>query len=205
MEQVQRSVEWYQLRLGRFTASEITRLLGKLTTKQGQEGFESYCMEKATEAVFGMVEDDYQSFDMLRGVENEPYAFDDFWQIMGEKFIEVKKSGFITYGDHAGASPDGVVGINDSLEIKCPTMANFGKKYLKKEIPEKDFNQIQMQLLCLGGDKGYYHNYAVHQGVSYSFTIEVPRNEEVITVMRERIVMGTELKLKYIEQLKQLL
>ena len=205
MEQVQRSVEWYQQRLGRFTGSEIIRLLGKLTTQKGQDAFESYCMEKASESVFGMIEDDYVSFDMQRGIENEPYAYDEFWEQMGELFIPVRKVDFVPYGDHAGASPDGIVGESDTLEIKCPTMNNFTKFYLKPIVPEKHYNQIQMQLLCLGGDKGYYFNYAIHHGKPYSFNLEIARDEELIKLMKERIEMGIELKLKYVEQLKQLL
>lgn len=206
MEHVQqRSVEWYNQRLGRFTASEITRLLGKLTTATGLKAFESYCMEKATESVFGLIEDEYTSFDMQRGIDTEPYAFDAFYELMGEQFIEVRKSGFVNYGDHAGASPDGLVGEKDDLEIKCPNAKNFFKLAITREVPENHYAQMQMQLLCLGGDKAYYFNYLTHQGEPYHFTIEVPRDEAMITLIKERIEMAIELKLKYIEALKSTL
>lgn len=198
----QRSVEWYKERLGRFTASEIIRLLGKLTTQKGQESFDSYCMEKASESVFGMIEDDYVSFDMQRGIDLEPLAFEKFKEIMSEDFIEVKKSDFICYGNHAGASPDGKVNSKDTLEIKCPTPANFFKLAITKKLPEKHYAQMQVQMLCLDSTKGYYFNYCTHLGNEYHFTVIVERDEILIDLIKERIEMAIEKKLEYIECLK---
>lgn len=198
----QRSVEWYKERLGRFTASEITRLLGKLTTQKGQDAFDSYCMEKASESVFGMVEDDYVSFDMQRGIDLEPYAFDKFKELMSEEFISVEKSEFICYGNHAGSSPDAKVNSKDTLEIKCPTPSNFFKLSLTKEVPEKHYAQMQMQMLCLDSTKGYYFNYCTHLGNEYHFTIIVERDEAIIQLIKERIEMAIVKKAHYVDCLK---
>lgn len=198
----QRSVEWYQERLGRFTASEITRLLGKLSTQVGQSAFDSYCMEKAIESLYGMIEEDYVSFDMQRGIDLEPLAFEKFSELMSGDFITVEKSGFILFGEHAGASPDGKVDKINTLEIKCPTPTNFFKLAINGVVPEKHFAQMQMQMLCLESDKGYYFNYCTHLGNEYHHTIEVPRNEPMITLIKERIEQAAEKKLEYVKKLK---
>ena len=203
MEQVQqRSVEWYQQRLGRFTASEISRLLGKLTTQAGLKTFESYCMEKAIESVYGMIEDDYVSPDMQRGIDQEPYAFDKLWEILGERFINAGKAYFIAYGEHAGASPDGMSELNDVIEIKCPKPATFFKYCLTGDIPDNHYDQMQMQLLCTGGKKAYYFNYLTHMGEEYFHLKVVPRDNDRISLIEQRLAMAIELKLEYIEKLK---
>lgn len=202
MEQVQqRSVEWYQQRLGKFTASEITRLLGKLTTQAGKNAFESYCMEKAIESTYGMIEDNFTSFDMQRGIDQEPYAFDKLHEILSEQFKTLGKTPFLRYGEHAGASPDGMIDLNDVAEIKCPTAKNFFKYCLTGQVPDNHYNQMQMQLLCTGGEVAYYFNYLTHMGEEYYQLTKVQRDEESIALIKERLVMAIETKLQYIERL----
>ena len=70
----QRSKEWFEARRGKFTSSEIHKLMG--IKGLGKTG-ETYCFEKACEVVFGIDEDaNFESFDMQRGTELEPYAFE---------------------------------------------------------------------------------------------------------------------------------
>ena len=204
MEQVQqRSVEWYQQRLGKFTASEISRLLGKLNTQAGHNAFESYCIEKAIESSYGMIEDDFISFDMQRGIDQEPYAFDKLSEILSADFISLNKAVFFIYGQHAGASPDGIIGLNDVAEIKCPTAKNFFKYCLTEQVPNNHYDQMQMQLLCTGGNTAYYFNYVTHIGEEYYHLNKVGRDEERIALIKERLVMAIEKKLQYMEQLTE--
>lgn len=59
---LQRSEDWFEARKGRFTASDIHKLLG--VRGLGQTG-ESYIFEKAVEEVFGLDEEDaFVSNDM---------------------------------------------------------------------------------------------------------------------------------------------
>lgn len=120
---LQRSDEWFDARKGRFTASNIHKLLG--VRGLGQTG-ESYIFEKATEEIYGLDEEDnFTSFDMQRGITLEPLAFRKFKEIKEFEFLEVKETTFFPYGLDAGASPDGLVGENAILEIKCPRPTKF--------------------------------------------------------------------------------
>ena len=46
----------------------------------------------------------------------------------------------------SGASPDGLVGTEGQIEIKCPNKANHEKTNNKKVVPKKYITQIQFQL-----------------------------------------------------------
>lgn len=48
----------------------------------------------------------------------------------------------------AGASPDGLVGEDGMLEIKCPTTATHIETLLAGEMPEKHRYQLLWQLAC---------------------------------------------------------
>jgi len=82
---LQRSKEWYETRRGRFTASEIHKLMG--IKGMGATG-ETYCFEKAVEIAFGIDEDDdFTSYDMKRGIELEPKAFAKFKEMVNTRFM----------------------------------------------------------------------------------------------------------------------
>ena len=97
------------------------------------ESLETYAFEKAIEDLFGLQDhsDDYISKDMQRGIDEEPLAFAMFSRKKALDFIDVEESEFCCYGDHAGASPDGVVSNNSGLEIKCPKR----KQDLRADLP----------------------------------------------------------------------
>lgn len=100
MENKQRSENWHNERLGKFTASEIHKLLGKQGL--GLTG-ETYCFEKACEIVFGIDEEEnFISSDMQRGINLEPLAFDKFKELKELDFIEVKEAYFFPLGENAG-------------------------------------------------------------------------------------------------------
>jgi hypothetical protein len=184
----QRSDEWFEDRRGRFTASSIHRLLSdgsrpmtedelkiwKLANPKSQkkntecigDAFYTLCFEKACEIVFGL--DPYWdivSYDMQRGINWEPDAFDLFkWNKLLD-FIDVETCGFIPYGDNAGASPDGLVSDGGNLEIKCPKPPKFFTiiRDGKDAIDPEYISQMQMQMLATGRDHAYFFNYTIWQ------------------------------------------
>jgi exodeoxyribonuclease (lambda-induced) len=143
MESLQRTLEWHNQRLGKFTASEIYKLMGiKALGLTGQ----SYAFDKAVEELFGEVESNFVSYDMERGIELEPLAFAKFKELKSFEFIDVTECGFFDLGFNAGASPDGLVGEDAILEIKCPKANTFFKLVATNEIEDKYIYQMQMQM-----------------------------------------------------------
>lgn len=198
----QRSEEWFNARLGRFTASEIHKLLG--IKGLGLTG-ETYCFEKAVEVVYGKDDDDnFTSFDMKRGIELEPFAFDKFKDLKKFDFLEVKPSYFFPFGDYAGASPDGVVSDDAILEIKCPRPNKFFKLMANgiNEIDKEYIAQMQMQMMCSNSQKAYFFNYIIFNGVEMWHEIIVERDEVMIDLIKSRLLEAIEIRNKYINLLQ---
>jgi exodeoxyribonuclease (lambda-induced) len=198
MEQVQRTIEWHEARNGRFTASEIHKLLG--IKGLGETG-KTYAFEKAIEQLYGEMEENFVSYDMQRGIDTEPLAFEKFKQLKGLEFLVVQNCGFFPYEDHAGASPDGIVSDNAVVEIKCPKATTFFKLVATGIIDPKYIAQMQMQMLATGTSKAYFFNYLIHEGAEYWHEIVVERDEVMISKIRERLAEVIMEKTGYIDKI----
>lgn len=198
---LQRSKEWFEERRGRFTASSIHKLLG--VRGFGQTG-EDYIFEKASEIVFGIDENeqDFVTFDMQRGINLEPLAFDKFSEIKQFDFLEVGKIGFLRYGENSGASPDGLVS-DGCLEIKCPRPQKFFRLVAKgyDAIDSNYIDQMQFQMLCSNTDKCYFFNYIIYNGKEMYHEIIVERDEKRIEFIKERIEQATKLRDEFVQYL----
>lgn len=198
---LQRSKDWFDARKGRFTASDIHKLLG--VRGFGQTG-ETYIFEKAVEEVFGLEEDnDFTSYDIKRGVTLEPLAFRKFKELKQFDFIEVQEATFFPYGSNAGASPDGLVSNNAILEIKCPRANKFFNLVAKgiDAIDKEYFYQMQMQMLCTNSDKAYFFNYIIFNGKEMWHELEVNRCEKTIDLIKQRIIEAIAIKKDFIQYL----
>lgn len=196
----QRSEGWFDERIGRFTASEIHKLMGKQGL--GITG-ETYAIEKAIESQFGKVEENFTSFDMQRGIELEPLAFEKFRYLKDLDFIEVKEAFFFPYGEHAGASPDGLVGTDAIFENKCPRPKKFFKIVADGKIdPEYEW-QVQKQMLASNSQRAYFFNYIILDGKEYWHEIIIERDEPKIDLIKSRLDIAIEIKLDYIEKLNR--
>ena len=198
---LQRSSVWFDARKGRFTASDIHKLLG--VRGLGQTG-ESYIFEKAVEEVFGLDEEDsFVSIDMQRGVTLEPLAFRKFKELKEIDFLDVQETTFFPYGSHAGASPDGLVGNDAILEIKCPRPTKFFNLVAKgiEAIDKEYIAQMQMQMLCTNSVKAYFFNYIIFNGKEMWHEIEVERDEKMIDLIKERIEEAIKIKQDFVQYL----
>lgn len=149
-------------------------------------------------------EDSFTSFDMQRGVQLEPLAFAKFNEINQFNFIQAEKASFFPLGDHAGASPDGLIGDDSILEIKCPRPNKFFK-IVEKGVSAIDrlyIHQMQMQMLCTNSNKCHFFNYIIYNGVEMWHELIIDRDDVLIDKIKERIEIATQLKMQFIESLK---
>lgn len=199
----QRTDEWFNERKGKFTASRISDLMGiKGLNKTG----ENYCFEKAVELAYGTEEDEgFVSYDMQRGVSLEPLAFRKFQEIKELDFLTVQECGFFPFGKNAGASPDGLVGKNAVLEIKCPKPNKFFGLIRNgiKDIDACYMDQMQMQMLCTNSEKAYFFNYIIFKEKEMWHEIVVERNEDRIELIKSRIKEASQLRDQIIIELKE--
>ena len=198
MEIEQRSSDWYEQRLGKFTASEIIKILG--VRGLGETG-KSYAIDKAIEQLYGEFEENFISYDMQKGIDTEPLAFAKFKELKSLEFLEVTNCGFFENCEHSGASPDGLVSDNAILEIKCPKSSTFFKLVATNEVDPKYYAQMQMQMLSTNRNKAYFFNYIIHEGTEYYHEIIVERDEIMIDKIKERLKEVIEIKLEYINKI----
>ncbi len=135
--------EWFAARLGKITASKVSDVMMKPTTA----GYQNYMTQLICERLTGVPTETFQSAAMLQGTETEPQA-----RAMYEltTSLDVEKVGFV---DHAvmpmvGASPDGLVGADGLIEIKCPQPTEHMRMVLGGEIQRKYVLQMHLQMMC---------------------------------------------------------
>lgn len=198
----QKTNEWFEFRKGRFTGSEIHKLLGKKGL--GETG-NTYAFEKAVEIAFGYdQEDSFVSFDMQRGIELEPLAFRRFAESKEADFINVENASFFPYGENGGASPDGLVGKDAVLEIKCPKPNKFFRIMAGGlgEIDTQYYAQMQMEMLCTNSERCHFFNYIIYNGVEMWHEIVVNRDNLAIELIKERIIEAVIVRDQFVEKLK---
>lgn len=148
----QGSDEWEEIRIGRFTSSEWSKLMecgkrpmtpeelkarpkkgvGSKTTqvpdpsKMGDKGI-TYIYQKVGEILTGKAKQSSYAYPLVYGKETEPQAVEYF----ENKFnVTCEEVGFQPWGDHAGGSPDRFIGEDQGLEVKCPSESENQIKYL---------------------------------------------------------------------------
>ena len=142
----QRSEEWFQARLGKVTASRVADVLAKI--KSGESASRrNYKIQLVSERLTGEKQETYINQAMQDGIDREFYARERYVQQHGE----VEEVGFIQHPTlEAGASPDGLVGDDGLIEIKCALGTTHTETLMTQEVPSKYIPQIQFQLLCTG-------------------------------------------------------
>lgn len=142
----QRSEEWFQARLGKVTASRVADVLAKI--KSGESASRrNYKIQLVSERLTGEKQETYINQAMQDGIDREFYARERYVQQHGE----VEEVGFVQHPTlEAGASPDGLVGDDGLIEIKCPLGTTHTETLMTQEVPSKYIPQIQFQLLCTG-------------------------------------------------------
>lgn len=149
MEQlVQGSPEWFAARLGKVTASRLADVVARTKTGWGASRA-NYMSALICERLTGAAEETYVNAAMQWGTDKEPDARAAYEFLNG---VSVELVGFV---DHpripmSGASPDGHIGADGSLEIKCPNTATHIDFLLEQAIPQKYYLQMQWQLACNG-------------------------------------------------------
>ncbi|NCD17904.1 MAG: hypothetical protein EOL91_11480 [Actinobacteria bacterium] len=141
----QGSDEWFAVRCGVPTASNFEKII----TTKGEPSKQAlkYMYQLAGESVTGVKEETYQNSAMLRGVEMEAEAR-SFYELVND--VSVEQVGFCLHDDGFGCSPDGLVGTDGLIEIKCPSLAVSVGYLLDGGLPTDYFQQVQGQLLVTG-------------------------------------------------------
>ena len=144
MNILQRSDDWYAERCGKVTASRVKDLNAKPSKGKA---LNALGLTILAERLTGVQKETPTNFYMQWRIDNEPHAIAAYEN--GTGFF-VNGTGLI---DHPfieifGASPDGLVGENGQIEVKCPDTTTHLNTLLTKEVPEEHIPQITSQLAC---------------------------------------------------------
>lgn len=141
--------EWMAMRLGKLTASRMADVLA--TTKSGPSASrKNYLAQLVAERMTGQPGETFSgSAAMLWGTDNEPLARAEYEML---KDVMVDQVDFVSHPtiEWLGASPDGMVGNDGLVEIKCPNTATHIDYLLANKVPTKYIPQMALQLLCTG-------------------------------------------------------
>lgn len=145
---VQGSPEWHAMRLGKVTASKVADVVAR--TKSGYGASRAnYMAQLIAERLTGTPTEGFTNAAMQWGTDTEPQARAAY-EFMAD--AEVQEVGFVDHPVIAmtGASPDGLVGIDGLIEIKCPNTATHLDTLLTGTIPTKYETQMLWQMACTG-------------------------------------------------------
>lgn len=144
----QRSEQWFEIRRGKLTASRIADATAKTKTGWGASR-KNLMAELVAERLTGASANGYTNAAMQWGIDVEPDARAAYEFMRDADVVEV---GFIDHPNipMSGASPDGLVGDDGMVEIKCPQTATHIDTLLGAPIADKYVKQMQWQMACAG-------------------------------------------------------
>jgi hypothetical protein len=146
----QGSEEWKQARCGRVTASRVHDIVAVTRSGGYTSGRKNYLADLVIERLTGQPAPSYQSAAMLYGIETEPKARFAYALAKG---VEIDEVGFVSHPTiaMAGCSPDGCIGWNGLVEIKCPNTATMLEVLLGGKPDPAYIDQAQFQMACCSG------------------------------------------------------
>jgi putative phage-type endonuclease len=146
-EMDQQSPEWFAARCGSLGASSLAGITAKGRGGSPSATRANIMARLISERLTGIPQETFQSAEMLHGIRTEPEARAAY------KFycaVEVQQVGIVLHPKLKGthASPDGLVGTDGLVEIKCPNTATHIDYLLTGSIPDKYVVQMLWQMAC---------------------------------------------------------
>lgn len=188
MNAPQRTDGWLQERCGCATASRFADVMAKIKTGEAATR-RKYRIQIVTERLTGRPTPGYQNAAMMWGVQTEPEARMAY---EAERGVIVHETGFIKHPVivFCGASPDGIIGDDGMLELKCPESTTHLEWMESGKVPPEHVPQIQGQMACTGRKWVDFASYDPRfpEGLQL-FIVRVPRDDAYIKEL-EAGVMG---------------
>ena len=179
----QRSEDWYNIRKGKMTASNAETIIAN------GKGLETYIYNLMAEYYSLAEKENYINADMQRGIDLEPEAKIEFQFYTG---LDIKEVGCVELNEYILASPDGLIGDDGLIEIKCPNDSIYFKLLLSNNIKPEYIAQMQMQMYVT--DRQYCYFVSYNPNFEKSLYIKkINRDEEMIDKLKKGLERGTEL------------
>jgi putative phage-type endonuclease len=178
---------WFNIRIGKVTASRVADVLAK--TKTGYSTTrDNYMAQLVCERLTGQKGESFTNAAMQHGIETEAYAraaYEARYDVL------VDEVGFVSHPtiEMSGASPDGLVGEDGLIEIKCPNTATHIETLLSESVPNKYYTQMQFQIACTGRKYCDFVSFDNRLPTELQmFVKRVPRDDMYIKLIEDEIV-----------------
>ena len=179
----QRTEDWYNIRKGKMTASNAETIIAN------GKGLETYIYNLMAEYYSSAEKENYINADMQRGIDLEPEAKIEFQFYTG---LDIKEVGCVELNEYILASPDGLIGDDGLIEIKCPNDSIYFKLLLNDNIKPEYIAQMQMQMYVT--DRLYCYFVSYNPNFEQSLYIKrINRDEEMIEKLKKGLERGTQL------------
>ena len=179
----QRTEDWYNIRKGKMTASNAETIIAN------GKGLETYIYNLMAEYYSSAEKENYINADMQRGIDLEPEAKIEFQFYTG---LDIKEVGCVELNEYILASPDGLIGDDGLIEIKCPNDSIYFKLLLSNNIKPEYIAQMQMQMYVT--DRQYCYFVSYNPNFEKSLYIKkINRDEEMINKLKKGLERGTQL------------
>jgi len=185
----QGSDEWFAVKRGKVSASHFSEVLNK------GAGRGLYMRKLAAERLTGLTEQGYSNKAMEFGVETEAEAKEYYSQSTG---IDVELVGFVEVNDWVGCSPDGLIGDDGLIEVKCPLGSTHIDYIIKNKLPAGYVPQVQGQLWVTDRKWCDFVSYVPSMTSKPAHIIRVKREEDYI----DELIWKVD---KFVEELKKLI
>jgi putative phage-type endonuclease len=172
----QGSEEWHAMRLGFITASRFKDVIAGGQGKMRK----AYMYQLAAETLTGEREDSFSNQYMEWGTATEPqarsmYEFDSGSTVEEVTFVKLNTLNKI------GISPDGLIGEDGGIEIKCPKTTTQIETYLSGKMPTSHKAQVQGSLWVTGREWWDFVSFDPRIDGSASFFLQrIYRDKEYI-------------------------
>jgi hypothetical protein len=167
------------------------------TLKRGGEAASrrDYRAELIAERLTGRAEDHYVSKEMKFGTEQEPFARTAY-EIKTENIVD--QVGFIFHPrlDFTGASPDGLIGEDGGLELKCPKTTTHLAYMMAGTVPKEYQHQMLWNMACAEREWWDFASYDPRLPERLRiFIVRMPRDEARIgEIERELLKLNSEVQ-----------
>ena len=184
---VQGSDAWHMMRLGKVTASRVADVIAK-TQKGYAASRANYAAQLITERLTLTPTEGFTNAAMQWGTDKEPEARSEYEFYRAEEVEQVPFVNHPTIGD-AGASPDGLVGVDGLVEIKAPLTATHIETLTSRTVPSKYITQMQWQMACTGRKWVDFVSYDPRMPESMRFfCVRVQRDDQMIAELEAEVI-----------------
>ena len=149
-------------------------------------GYRNSISQVVIERLTGETSESYQSAAMRRGHELESEAIEAYEM---RTFNKVRRVGFIERDDYCGCSPDGLVGTDGGVEIKCPEPSAL-LDYLETGKVKDDY--VYQVMGCLWISERKWWDYSPYYPKFSVPILRIYRDEAMIAQIATAVSVATE-------------